>query len=48
MFVVQEMTGMKVWVPAPQALLNYLRTLERDGNYILMSPKGDRYASPPC
>jgi hypothetical protein len=48
MFVVQEMTGMKVWVPAPQTLLNYLRTLEREGNYILMSPKGDRYASLPC
>jgi len=45
MFVVQEKTGTKVWVPAPQRLLDHLRTLEHDGDYILMSPKGDRYAS---
>jgi len=45
MFVVQEKTGTKVWVPAPQRLLDYLRTVEREGDYILMSPKGDRYAS---
>lgn len=45
MFVVQEKTGTKVWVPAPQRLLDQLRSLEREGDYILMSPKGDRYAS---
>jgi hypothetical protein len=45
MFVVQEKTGTKVWVPAPQRLLDHLRTIEHEGDYILMSPKGDRYAS---
>ncbi|GMO87189.1 tyrosine-type recombinase/integrase [Bradyrhizobium ottawaense] len=46
MFVVQEKTGAKIWVPAPQRLLDHLASLPQEpGDYILMSPKGDRYAS---
>jgi integrase len=43
MYVAQEKTGTKVWVPAPQRLLDYLRTLPRESDYILTSPKGGPY-----
>jgi hypothetical protein len=43
--VVQEKTGTKIWVPAANRLLDYMRTIPREGDYILTSPKGDRYRS---
>jgi integrase len=45
MYVVQEKTGTRIWVPAPQRLLDYLRTIPRESDYILTSPKGNRYRS---
>jgi len=43
MHVVQEKTGTRLWVPAPQRLLDYLRTIPRESHYILTSPKGGAY-----
>jgi len=38
MHVTQEKTGTRLWVPAPQRLLDYLRTLPHASHYILASP----------
>ena len=43
MYVVQEKIGTRLWVPAPRRLLDYLSAIEREGDHILMSSKGDRY-----
>ena len=43
MHVVQEKTGTRLWVPAPQRLLDYLRTIPQGSDYILTSPKGGAY-----
>ncbi len=43
MFVMQEKTGTKLWVPAPQRLLDYLKTVPRESDYILTSPRGGSY-----
>ena len=44
MYVVQEKTGTKLWVPAPKRLLDYMCTVPREGGeHILMSPKGGKY-----
>lgn len=44
-YVVQEKTGEKLWVPAHRRLREHLMSLPREGEYILTSPKGGRYAS---
>jgi integrase len=38
-FVVQEKTGTKVWVPVHKRLYDYLVALAREGEFILTSPK---------
>jgi integrase len=43
MYVVQEKTGTRLWVPAPQRLLDHLRAIPRESDYILTSPKGGQY-----
>jgi hypothetical protein len=41
MCVVQEKIGTKIWVPAPQRLLDYMRTVSSECDYILASPRGE-------
>jgi integrase len=42
-YVVQEKTNKKIWVPCHDRLRAYLDALAREGEYILMSPRGGRY-----
>jgi integrase len=42
-YVVQEKTGTKVWVPAHIRLRNYLAALPHESEFILTSPKGGAY-----
>jgi integrase len=39
MFVAQEKTGARIWVPMPARLRDYLASWPRTGDYIVMSPK---------
>jgi integrase len=41
MFVAQEKTGARIWVPMPARLRDYLSAWPRTGPYIVMSPKRD-------
>jgi integrase len=43
-YVVQEKTGTKLWVPAHKRLREYLDTLPRGEGTILVSPRGGPYA----
>ena len=39
MFVIQIKTRARIWVPLPEVLRAELDTWERDGKYVVMSPK---------